>query len=260
MEHQLSTERRLHLLAGIVILGLISVALLPAIPQDPSYHDFTDQRGFWRVPNALNFLSNVFFIGIGVAGCRQLSTITGNRILADSRWLYQTFFAGVVLVGIGSGYYHWSPTNTTLIWDRLPMTVAFMAFFSIIIAEYISEELARKLFIPLLLLGVGSVWYWHFTESQGRGDLRPYIVVQFLPMLLIPAILLLFPSRFSHGGYYWAFLGAYVAAKILELGDLFFYQLLYGISGHTLKHVAVAIGCYLFYRQLQQRSRTDDTE
>ncbi len=49
-------------------------------------------------------------------------------------------------------------------------------------------------------------------------------------------------------------------AKILELGDLFFYQLLYGISGHTLKHVTAAIGCYLFYRQLQQRSRTDDTE
>jgi len=260
MKHQLSSTPRLQWLAGIVLIGLIIVALLPAIPQDPGYHNFADQRSFLGVPNFLNVLSNIFFIGIGLAGCLRLSTIAGNRILPGSFWLYQIFFAGVVCVGIGSGYYHWSPTNATLIWDRLPMTVAFMTFFSIIIAEYISEKLARALFLPLLLMGAGSVWYWHYTELHGRGDLRPYVIVQFLPMLLIPAILLLYPPRFSHSGYYWGFLGAYVLAKILELGDCFFYQLLYGISGHTLKHVAAASGCYLFYRQLQLRNRTDDTD
>ncbi len=69
---------------------------------------------------------------------------------------------------------------------------------------------------------MGSVWYWHFTESQGRGDLRPYIVVQFLPMLLIPAILLLFPARFSHSG-------SVHDKKIIEYTTTDYYEL--GLEG-----------------------------
>ena len=33
---------------------------------------------------------------------------------------------GVLLTGFGSGYYHWSPSNETLVWDRLPMTLTFL--------------------------------------------------------------------------------------------------------------------------------------
>ena len=42
-----------------------------------------------------------------------------------------------------------------------------------------------RLLGPLLLAGLGSVVYWHWTELRGVGDLRPYAAVQFFPILTI---------------------------------------------------------------------------
>mgnify|MGYP000700586186 CR=1 FL=1 len=42
--------------------------------------------------------------------------------------------------------------------------------------------LVLYLLMPLVLLGVLSVWYWYFTESTGHGDLRAYGLVLRKPM------------------------------------------------------------------------------
>ena len=84
------------------------------------------------------------------------------------------------------------------------MTVAFMAFAAIIIGEYISETAGRRALWPFVLIGIVSVFYWTVTESLGRGDLRPYGLVQFLPMLVIPSIMLMFRSTFTGSLYIWA--------------------------------------------------------
>lgn len=74
------------------------------------------------------------------------------------------------------------------------MTIAFMALFSIIIAEFVSTQLAKLILWPLIIFGIFSIIYWHTTESEGNGDLRLYILVQFLPMIIIPLILIFFKS------------------------------------------------------------------
>jgi len=68
-------------------------------------------------------------------------------MMIDTVW---SKFVGVFLTGIGSSYYHLYPDNRTLVWDRLPMTIAFMALFGAIVGEYISRRAARELFAPLL--------------------------------------------------------------------------------------------------------------
>ena len=95
-------------------------------------------------------------------------------------------------------------SNATLVWDRLSITVSFMAFFVIVYGETVSVRTARMMLGPLVGLGIVSVFYWHITESQGVGDLRLYGLVQFLPMLLIPFMvfgmvpfLVLFPGFLS---------------------------------------------------------------
>ena len=67
------------------------------------------------------------------------------------------------------------------------------------------------------MLGVLSVVYWHFSELRGHGDLRPYGLVQFLPLALVLLITLLFPSAFSKAYYIWGMLAAYATAKVLEV-------------------------------------------
>src|SRR6185295_20317622 len=100
------------------------------------------------------------------------------------------------------------PSNAALVFDRLPMTVAFMSLFSAIVADRVSEPLGRALLWPLVTCGIASIGWWQMTESAGAGDLRPYALVQFLPMLLIPLMLLLFRGRWLSPRWLWASVAA----------------------------------------------------
>ncbi|MDP1615572.1 MAG: alkaline phytoceramidase, partial [Methylococcales bacterium] len=166
---------------------------------------------------------------------------------------YLTFFVGVLLTGLGSMYYHFQPSNQSLLWDRLPMTISFSAFFSAVVGEYISPRCAMTLFLPLLGVGIASVVYWHVSELNGNGDLRAYILVQFLPVLLIPLILVLYNTPLSGSHYIWGIIGVYALSKLMEHFDAPLYTGLGFISGHTLKHVTASLGAWIFYRALQER-------
>ncbi len=243
-------------LVGIVVVAVAAtLQWVPAIPQDPSYHHFADRRGHFGIPNFFNVVSNLPFLLVGLAGIRECSGHSAPGMLPRLRPAYLTFFAGIALIGPGSAYYHWAPTNTTLLWDRLPMTVAFMAFFTMIIGEYVSEKAGRRLLWPLVIVGVASVFYWAITESRGHGDLRPYALVQFLPLVLIPLILIWFPPRFEGPGYVWALLLAYLAAKLAESMDAVVFELLEPINGHSLKHLLAALGTYSMLLGIRRRQQ-----
>ena len=240
-----------------IIIGVLIVLNISPLPQNPDYHNFADQRQMIGMPHFWNVISNLPFIIV--------SFIAVNNLLQDGVLKYPqalfscylVFFIAIGTVGLGSAYYHLQPTNETLFWDRLPMTIGFMSFVSIIIGEYISEKVALKLLVPFILIGTASVIYWYLTEQAGHGDLRPYGLVQFLPMLIIPMILLMFPARYTHTLYIWGMLGTYMIAKVFELcdGDLFN---MIGWGGHAIKHVFAAIGPYLFYLAMKTRRRLFD--
>ncbi|MGR9116084.1 MAG: ceramidase domain-containing protein [Gammaproteobacteria bacterium] len=230
---------------------------LPALPQDPGYHQFADQRSLLGVGHFFNVMTNMPFIAVGLLGLSALSRPNRPVVVDEMMEAYRLFFAGIIGVGIGSGYYHMSPANETLIWDRFPMTVAFMAFFTIILAEYVSIKLAGLLFYPLVFIGLVSAGYWYWTELQGLGDLRLYGLVQLLPLLLIPLIILLYPGKFSHGYFYWLFAALYISAKVFEWYDIQIYRVLGGISGHSLKHLMAGLGCAVFLVQLINRHRIE---
>lgn len=228
------------LLFSIGIGVIFAVAILDPIPQDPLYHVFADQRTMAGIPNFLNVISNLPFLLIGIMGWQ---TIAGNEetVTPTTRLAWTIFFFGVALTAIGSGYFHLQPNNDTLVWDRLPMTIAFMSLVSIIVSEYFSPQLGRQLLIPALLIGAASVGYWAYTESLGAGDLRPYAVVQFLPMLLIPIIITVKNSESDLGRYVWWMIAFYIAAKIAEQLDDNLFALGNAVSGHSLKHVLASL-------------------
>jgi len=231
--------------------------LLPAIPQDITYHQFADQRTIFGIPHFLNVVSNIPYLLFGLIGYYLLIKESQLAIMLSLKHAYKFFFVGVSLICFGSGYYHLNPSNATLLWDRLPMTLAFMSFFTVIVGEYIHEKTARQLLYPLLITGLLSVIYWYWSETIGQGDLRFYILVQFLPIILMPIILWLFSTHFSHGHYYWLIIACYVLAKIFELADQLVFETLVFISGHSIKHLISAIAPYLFYLALKNRQSDD---
>ncbi len=254
MSPDLRISLNVKILFGISLVAVIAAALSPSFPQPLDYHDFADQRELFGIPNFWNVVSNVPFLLIGIPGAMLLSVSTLPGSVPRLRTAYLVFFIGTALVGIGSGYYHLDPSNETLFWDRLPMTVAFAAFFCIVVGEYVSVRFGACALWPLVLVGAFSVVYWSYTESLGRGDLRPYALVQFLPIVLMMLILLRYRSPFGSSRYMWAIAGIYIAAKLAEALDGQLFQLAGGLSGHSLKHlIASTAGLVLIYALLRRK-------
>lgn len=237
----------------ISILGITGVFLLDPIAQDLQYHLFKDQRTVAGVPNFWNVISNLPFLVVGVMGLYSVIRSQNAKIISDIKAAYILLFVGVFLVAFGSGYYHLWPSNETLVWDRLPMTIAFMALISMIIAEFVSIRLGKLSFWPLIIFGVFSVVYWHVTEINGEGDLRLYALVQFLPMMVIPLILLFFKSAFTKTRGYWLLLCAYILAKAFEHYDEAIYNFIPFLSGHSIKHLIAAMGVLILLESYKSR-------
>ena len=248
----MSRNVRLIIVYGMLAAAVVAVFFMPPIEQDSSYHHFADKRQFFGVPRALNVLSNLPFLFIGLWGMRvMLDRCTiATRI---ERTAYFILALGVTLTCLGSAYYHADPSNARLVWDRLPMSLAFVTLSVAVVSERISQVAGRLLLWPLLLAGLGSVAYWRWTEAQQHGDLRAYVLVQFLPLLAIPAIILLFPAKHTHTGYIFIAIGFYTSAKAMEALDHQVYDFTGFVSGHTIKHLLAAAAAWWLIRMVQVR-------
>lgn len=229
--------KNMHWKVGVLILGFVGMFVFfftkPVIIQNPDYHQFIDTRSFLGIPNAMDVLTNIFFLFAGFFGLRE--ALKQHKLMTRKCWYW--FFISIVLVAPGSAYYHWSPDNYTLIWDRLPMSMGFMALYTILLAEHIDSRL-RTFLYPGLVIGVTSVMVWAIT-----ADLRFYFWIQFSSFITIPIILFLFPSRYGHKYWYFITLLLYGLAKWTEIKDS---EIYFGtgelISGHSLKHILAAAG------------------
>ncbi len=254
-----SRRTRLWVLVVFTCSCVVIVALLPRIAQNPAYHDFADQRTFYGIPNCLNVVSNAPFLLVGWLGVAfvlrpQHAGEAAPFVHPQERWPYAIFFLGVALTSIGSSYYHLAPGNGTLVWDRLPMTFAFMFFFAAVVVERVSLRSGLWLLAPLVLIGIALVGYWNLTEVHGAGDLRPYGLVQAYPLLGVPLLIVLFPAKYTRTADLLTVGGIYVLAKLLELLDRPIFSVGHVVSGHTLKHLVAALSAYWALRMLKLRS------
>jgi len=247
-----------------VLLGIVAGAIgwgifFPAMVQSQEYHRFADTRILLAVENAADTLSNLAFLLVGGLGLALLwreraADGTGRFIASQEMRPYWVFFAGVTLTSAGSAYYHLAPDDARLVWDRLPMTVAFMSLLAAVVSERISVRAGNLLLAPLVILGIASVAYWRWSALAGVENLRPYIAVQFGSIAVILAIALLYRSRYTHGAVIFAVAAAYGVAKVVESLDREIYALGHWASGHTLKHLAAAAGIYLLLKSLERRA------
>lgn len=245
----LRDEWRVWIILTVATVSVIGALFVPRIPQDPTYHQFADDRTLLGIPNFWNVVTNIPFVLVGIFGLARLARVVALRSG------YLIICLGIVLVAVGSAYYHTVPSTTSLVWDRLPMTIVFMALFSAIIEDRVSGRAGKILLWPLIVVGAASVGYWHLSEFQGNGDLRPYGLVQFLTMVLISLILVLFPSRGLRTTFLWWTLVIYASSKITEHFDLGIFEATGMISGHSIKHLLASLALLIFV--LAYRESTD---
>jgi hypothetical protein len=255
----MGTAIRAGVLAFIVASAVGWGIFFPAVVQPQDYHLFADTRALFAIVNAGDTLSNLAFLLVGAMSInflwRERDTGGSMRFASPQEMHpYWVFFAGVALTSAGSAYYHLAPDDARLVWDRLPMTIAFMSLLAAVVSERINVRAGSLLLVPLVLLGLASVVYWRWSALAGAENLRPYLAVQFGSIAVVLAISILYRSRYTHGGAIFALAAAYGVAKVVETYDREIYAFGEWVSGHTLKHLAAAAGVYLFLLSLQWRA------
>jgi hypothetical protein len=232
----MTNKFKTYLLIGISIAAFVTMLCIPPIKQDPAFHNFADGREIASIKNFMNVLSNLPFMLIGTAGLWMIRKCRPVHAFEGSRTSSIVFLVGIFFTGIGSAFYHYDPNDSTLVWDRLPMTISFMSLFSILCSVFIGKDFGKKIFWPLIGFGLISILYWVVT-----GDLRLYAIVQFLPMLLIPLIMILYKNNHDLKIYFWVMIISYGIAKLFEAEDPEVYSVLSFISGHSIKHLFAAL-------------------
>jgi hypothetical protein len=227
-------------------LGLAAAGLLVAGPiaQPDHFHAFADTRVWLGIPNALDVLSNLPFLIVGIIGLLRCTQVPHALQLP-----WRVLCVALCATCFGSAFYHWAPDDFGLLIDRMPIALACIAIALMMLADRVSAAAAQPLPLAVMsMLAVTSCLYWYFTQTAGYGDLRPYIFLQGLPMLLVPLLTLLYRGGMIRGSTWWTVLGLYAAAKLCEVLDHQMLDALSVISGHTLKHLFAAAAAWVLIR------------
>lgn len=232
-----SSDHRPKLLLVFALMLFSYAFYMKPLPQNPDFYNFADTLPVLGIPNFWNVVTNLPFLMVGLFGIWFL--MKSPRKDSLPYWIY---FGGVFLTGLGSSYFHWIPNADTLMWDRLPMTLAFSGFFAVLISSLVNRKWGFHLSWLLSIYGIVSVVYWRYTESIGQGDLRPYGLLQIGVLAYIPLTLVLYREKQKALVWVFAAFLAYVGAKFLEHHDHEVHSSLGAwIGGHPLKHLVAAL-------------------
>lgn len=254
----LTKKDRVVIIMLVVLTCLVATFFTKPFAQNQNFHFFADERTLFNVPNFFNVVSNIPFFVVGLTGIIMCVKTKSNGFQHPLFESYLTFFLGIFLTSLGSTWYHLNPSNSTLVWDRLSMSVSFMAFLSIILGTFISKEVAARWLIPLIFAGASSVLYWYASEVLGSGDLRFFMFVQFMPMILVPVIIGFYYKQVKNSGFFLILVLIYGLAKIFEMLDYPIYNA-FNFSGHSIKHIVAACTAILLLARFK-KGRTSKSQ
>lgn len=239
----------------VTVICCFALIVNGPITQSADYHIFADRSDILGIPHAQDVLSNFGFAIVGLWGIVKLWSRRQHPGIERGGLGYALFLVGLTLTAFGSTYYHLLPNNDRLLWDRLPIALACAGLMAGVWAETALPRRRAVLASGLLAVySIASVLWWYLTELNGQGDLRPYLLLQILPILLIPLWQIIYKAVVQDRLWFAAALLLYILAKLAEVNDHALLALTnMAVSGHTLKHLlATAAAAALVYRLIQK--------
>lgn len=213
----------------------------PVIVQPQEYYVFADNNMAFGLPHFGDFLSNISFLLVAIYMVFSFpsSAVALKEKYSQSTLILPIIMLGSFMVGFGSSIFHLNPTETSLILDRFPMTIVFtVVFFDLLFSlKVIEHKNPLRVIMLAIFAAIMSLLYWKISIMLGVEDLRPYVFVQFFPMLSLLFLTVFFYKKHDLRLIFLMFV-LYVLAKIFEFYDAAIFEL-FGtyLSGHNIKHV-----------------------
>jgi len=253
VDDAVQVRRQVWLIIGavMVLYGLVRLSFGP-LPQDPAIHLLADRRTcLGIIPHAGDVLTNLAILAAGLFGVALRTRMT---VAPEARAAVNMLVAASMLTAFGSAYYHWAPSNATLVWDRIPITMVLMPLLALVMADRVHPLFARQALWPFTALGVASAVLWSVSEAMGKGDVRLYLIVRIGTAIAIACLLILRQAR--HTGTIWlvAALVCEIVMAVFERFDHEVFRLTGGLaSGHNVKHVMVGVALAFVFWWLRSR-------
>ncbi|MED6159533.1 hypothetical protein PIB30_043104 [Stylosanthes scabra] len=165
------------------LFSLCFLFFTPTIPRSHHHHQFVDMRNLLGVPNTINVITNFPFLVVGVLGfVLVLDGALFNISSHGEVYAWLLFYAGIVGVAFGSAYYHLKPDNHRVLWDTLPMMVAFSSLFSTLVVERFSQRIG--IYLLAKFEGATDKKLYHANNYIISGHSLEHLCLSLIPIVL----------------------------------------------------------------------------
>jgi hypothetical protein len=223
---------------AILAIGLVALfAVHGPIAHPPRYHDFADHASLFGIPHAGDVLSNAGFALVAIWGWLTLRPRRDSDALRAGWPGYRLFLLGLLLTAFGSAFYHLDPSNGRLVWDMLAIALVCAGLIAGVRGDIFGGQRSGFEAAALAIYGIASVAWWAITAQYGAADLRPYLLLQALTLILIPLWQAIHRRPRSDRIAFGTAMALYVLAKAAEIFDHEIAAATGVVSGHTMKHL-----------------------
>jgi hypothetical protein len=227
---------------------------------DAASHRYADTRAWLGIPNASNVLVNVPLFWLAVWGwCATRAAAWPQSLRVPWQW----FHFGAMVSALTSAMYHAVPSDALFVISHIGQTSGFM----LLAVGVLAERVDRRFGSAAVCVGVAAMISLTVAMMLGGNphaaiDLRPLMLLEAIPLLLIVAVTLRRPGTFTRSSTWILMLVLYAAAKLFEASDAMIFRASGVISGHSLMHLslAMAVGCMAYFASMSgSRSAATDS-
>jgi hypothetical protein len=232
--------------AGLIAWGPVLLAT--------TAHAYADDRAWGGLPNSANVLASLPLLAAGIWG---LLATRASRWSEELRRPWMAFHACAAAAATVAAVYHAAPGDTSFILAHALTGAAFVFLGQGVLAERVHPEFGstQALLGASALVGLACAFVFA-GAALGHGiDMRPFMLLEVLPVLLIPAGALWLPGAHTRASDWIIMLVAYGVAKGFDAADAAVLSATGWISGHALMHLSLAaVAAWLAYCAASARS------
>lgn len=233
---QLGRRCALVLLVSMTLAVTMGLLAWGPIPLGGQAHQYADERSWLGLRGAANVWVNLAMFAAGAWGWH---VTRAGRWPAQLRMPWQLFHLCAMLSAVASGLYHADTGDLLFVLAHVFSAAGFVMLTLGMLAERVHSRFGTPLTCLLVLCGVATAGLVVlFGHSQPNGlDMRPLLLLEIVPVLVIPAGALSLPGRVTRASDWIGVLTFYALAKLMQSCDALVLEMSGWISGHTLMHL-----------------------